>query len=417
MTGNPTNLKIAALQKNSSLSQILTFTNLSPTTPTTPPFKPPHTMIRTPAPKNARSARAAAASAPKLVENAKTALHLHSTSSSALLQDVLTNLHALKKPFSKKFTKKNPNVHPFEDASSLEFFSQKNDAAFVLIASHSKKRPHNLVLARCFEHKLLDMVEFGIDPETWKGMEGFAGEKARVGVKPMLLFSGDAWERDEGLKLVRSLWLDYFRGEMVDRVDVEGLQYVISFAAVQEEGGKQTVNVRAHMIRTLRSGEKLPRVEVSEMGPRMDLTVRRVKEAEPELLREALRRPKAGVVSAIICRGMGCGLIGIADENEEERRDGHHGRQARPHPHGQAGSGQAADPQDEGAQGGQAGSRRRRRGGGRYIGWGFRGRAGGGAGSREEEQEGVEAFCVMILMLFFSSFAAVRYNRDDIRII
>lgn len=41
-------------------------------------------------------------------------------------------------------------VLPFEDPTSLEFLSEKNDASLVLVGSHSKKRPHNLVLVRVF---------------------------------------------------------------------------------------------------------------------------------------------------------------------------------------------------------------------------------------------------------------------------
>lgn len=41
-------------------------------------------------------------------------------------------------------------VLPFEDPTSLEFLSEKNDASLVLVGSHSKKRPHNLVLVRIF---------------------------------------------------------------------------------------------------------------------------------------------------------------------------------------------------------------------------------------------------------------------------
>lgn len=57
----------------------------------------------------------------------------------------------------------NKDIHPFENASTLEFWSQKNDAAFVLLGSHSKKRPHNLTMARMFNHQMLDMLEIGVE--------------------------------------------------------------------------------------------------------------------------------------------------------------------------------------------------------------------------------------------------------------
>ena len=68
----------------------------------------------------------------------------------------------LKKPFAVNFTKKN-QIHPFEDQSNLQFFSQKNDASLFVIGTHSKKRPNTLTFARMFDHQLLDMMEVSIE--------------------------------------------------------------------------------------------------------------------------------------------------------------------------------------------------------------------------------------------------------------
>lgn len=38
----------------------------------------------------------------------------------------------------------------------------KADTSLFLFASHSKKRPNNIVLGRTYEHKVLDMVELGM---------------------------------------------------------------------------------------------------------------------------------------------------------------------------------------------------------------------------------------------------------------
>lgn len=69
---------------------------------------------------------------------------------------------ALKRPHAVSFSKKN-EIHPFADASSLEFWSQKNDASFFVVGQSTKKRPNNLVLARMFDGKVLDMCELGIE--------------------------------------------------------------------------------------------------------------------------------------------------------------------------------------------------------------------------------------------------------------
>ena len=68
----------------------------------------------------------------------------------------------MKRPNAVHFTKKN-ELKPFEDEEKLEFFSQKNDSAFVVVGTHSKKRPHNLVFTRMLNHQVLDMYEFGIE--------------------------------------------------------------------------------------------------------------------------------------------------------------------------------------------------------------------------------------------------------------
>jgi len=243
-------------------------------------------------PKNARSKRALEDRQPKLVENQKTTLLLRGSTASDLIQNVLTDLNSLKKPHSVKFTKKN-TVVPFEDATPLEFFSEKNDASLLVLGTHSKKRPQNLVIARTFDHKILDIHEFGVDEATYRSLQSFKTEKPKVGVKPMLLFTGDVWERDEKMKGIKNLWLDFFRGETVKSVDVEGLQYVISFMAeTPHDGETSVIHMRAWMVRTKKSGQKLPRVEVEETGPRMDLRVRRMQEASAEMLKEALKTPR-----------------------------------------------------------------------------------------------------------------------------
>lgn len=37
---------------------------------------------------------------------------------------------------------------PFEDETAIEFFSNKSDASLFMYGSHSKKRPHNLVIGK-----------------------------------------------------------------------------------------------------------------------------------------------------------------------------------------------------------------------------------------------------------------------------
>ncbi|KAK4507448.1 hypothetical protein PRZ48_001183 [Zasmidium cellare] len=251
--------------------------------------------IREIKPKNARTKRYLDNKAPQNVENPRTTLFLRYTSASELIQLVLRDIHSLKKPDCIKFDKKN-TIHPFEDASSLEFFSDKNDASLMVYASHSKKRPQALTLLRFFDFKVLDMIELLVDAETFRSLSQFKNAKTAVGLKPLLAFSGSAFESPtaNAYTLAKSIFLDLFKGPDVNNVDVEGLQYMIHFSVDEEENEsvKPVIHMRCYLIKTKKSGGTLPKVDVEEMGPRIDFRVGRVKEADPEMWKEAMRRPK-----------------------------------------------------------------------------------------------------------------------------
>lgn len=119
-------------------------------------------MIRIAKPRNARSKRAAQKKEPREFEGCKKAVFVRGSHSSEKVSIALRELSLLKKPYSIPFNKKNELI-PFEDASSLEFWGQKNDASLFVLANHQKKRPHNLTFARLFDGNLLDMYEMGID--------------------------------------------------------------------------------------------------------------------------------------------------------------------------------------------------------------------------------------------------------------
>lgn len=211
------------------------------------------------------------------------------------MQDALTDLYQLRVPLAKKFTKKN-SIHPFEDPSSLEFFSEKNDTSLMVFGSSSKKRPHTLTMVRMFGHKTLDMLELHLDQETHRKIDQFKGRKFAVGLRPMIVFAGTAFDSpvSNEYTLAKSFFLDFFRGEGSDKIDVEGLQYMVSISAEEPVGDsdKPAIHLRVYLISTKRSGQKMPRVEVEEMGPRMDFRVGRVQEPDEAMLKEAMKTPR-----------------------------------------------------------------------------------------------------------------------------
>ncbi|CAK9435795.1 uncharacterized protein LODBEIA_P04770 [Lodderomyces beijingensis] len=253
-------------------------------------------MIRTIKPKSARSKRALAKKEAKLVENTKSALFVPGATGNKLLHDAMCDLMALKKPFAKKFSKKN-EIRPFEDNSQLEFFAERNDSSLMVFSTHNKKRPNTLIFTRFFNHKVYDMIELSIQSSNYKLIQDFKKLTFTIGLKPMFVFNGPAFDSHPVYQHIKSLFLDFYRGEDTDLQDVAGLQCVIALSVgeiedVNNEKDLPMVNFRVYRLKTFKSGQKLPRVELEEIGPRFDFKVGRRVEPAPEVEKEAHRKPK-----------------------------------------------------------------------------------------------------------------------------
>lgn len=221
---------------------------------------------------------------PKLSENVKSAVFVRSETSSNATNNLLLDLASIKSPHATVYKKKN-KIRPFEDFSSLEFFSQKLDASLFAITSHSKKRPNNLVLGRFFHHQVLDMVELGI--ENYVPITKNAKNQPALGSKPAFVFIGEEFENDSKYAKLQNIIVDLFRGEVIDKIDLTGLDNAIVCSIVNG-----VVHFRRYCTVLKKSGTKIPRVELVETGPSFDITLRRDNFASSTLMREALRKPK-----------------------------------------------------------------------------------------------------------------------------
>ncbi|KAJ8026970.1 Ribosome production factor 2-like [Holothuria leucospilota] len=203
---------------------------------------------------------------------------------SDIVNNVLREVYLMKKPNAIMFNKKNA-IRPFEDVTSLEFFSSKNDASLFLFGSHNKKRPHNIVIGHMYDYHILDMIEFGV--ENYTSMKEFKNAKLTTGSKPCLLFSGEPFNTDHTHKRLQTLLINFFRGPVVQNIRLAGLEHVISFTAID---GK--IAVRSYKTSLKKSGTKIPRVELEEIGPSIDLVLRRTQLASTDLYKRALKVPK-----------------------------------------------------------------------------------------------------------------------------
>eukprot|EP00218_Dolichomastix_sp_CCMP3274_P011107 CAMPEP_0170143804 /NCGR_PEP_ID=MMETSP0033_2-20121228/13122_1 /TAXON_ID=195969 /ORGANISM="Dolichomastix tenuilepis, Strain CCMP3274" /LENGTH=309 /DNA_ID=CAMNT_0010380275 /DNA_START=15 /DNA_END=940 /DNA_ORIENTATION=- len=231
--------------------------------------------------------RVVAAKAPRLVESGKKAVLLTNGKSSQVMKDVLTDLHILRKGESVRLSKKNDGIHPFETGgeTTLEFLGVKADSGLYAMASSTKKRPDNLTMGRFYDGHLYDVVEFGV--EDFRNMRSFgsAASKAVAGTRPCMVFLGEAFEESPGMKLARDVLIDFFRGRVLQMVNLKWLDRVMVFTAT----GEGTILMRQCVVRFKKSGSSVPRVALTEMGPSASLVLRRHRNAPPDVAREALR--------------------------------------------------------------------------------------------------------------------------------
>ncbi|KAD5508585.1 hypothetical protein E3N88_16288 [Mikania micrantha] len=245
-------------------------------------------MLRIKTPKSLRAKRELEKRAPKLVELGKKTLILHGTKTSNVLNEVLTEIYHLKKDNAVKFSRRNDNIRPFESGgeTSLEFYSLKTDCSLFVFGSHSKKRPDNLVIGRTYDHHIYDLVEVGI--ENFKSVASCSYDKKiapLIGSKPFFAFIGEGFENVEELKHLKEVLLDLFRGQVVSNLNLAGLDRVYVCTAVSSK----KVLFTHCALKLKKSGTIVPRVELVEVGPSMDLVVRRHRLPDESLKKEAMK--------------------------------------------------------------------------------------------------------------------------------
>ncbi|RWW28462.1 hypothetical protein GW17_00007063 [Ensete ventricosum] len=192
--------------------------------------------------------------------------------------------------------------------------------------SHSKKRPNNLVLGRMFDHHIYDLVEVGV--ENFRPIESFEYDKKltpRIGSKPFFAFVGEGFESVEELKHLKEVLLDLFRGEVrslsfslvqvVENFNLAGIDRVFVCTALSSS----TVFLTHCALRLKRSGTAIPRMGLIEVGPSMDLVVRRHRLPNDSLKKVAMKttseQPKKKIknVSSDVLQGK-IGKIYIPDQ-------------------------------------------------------------------------------------------------------
>mmetsp|Transcript_15350 Transcript_15350/g.25027 ORF Transcript_15350/g.25027 Transcript_15350/m.25027 type:complete len:323 (+) Transcript_15350:50-1018(+) len=205
------------------------------------------------------------------------------------------------------FSKKN-DLHPFDDETKVEFLCQKNDIGLFAFASHSKKRPNNMVLGRMFDGNMFDMVELGLSNyvsiQDMLKKNGSMGKT--MGAQTAVLFQGDAFDKNSEMESLRSILLDLFKAPLREQVDLTTVDHVVVCTAVGDKvylrnyvvtyKGKEQKAADGQKAGKAVSievgGKKIPDVVLIDMGPSIDMAVRRSRTPAPALAKLALKQAK-----------------------------------------------------------------------------------------------------------------------------
>ena len=122
-------------------------------------------------------------------------------------------------------------------------------------------------------------------------------------LQPCLLFAGEPFADPANAEFQRlkSLLIDFFRGPEVTNLRLAGIEHALQFTAVEGKVGELwfssrgivfllQVLMRSYRIQLKKSGTRLPRVELEEIGPSLDWVVRRSHLASEDLFTAACKQ-------------------------------------------------------------------------------------------------------------------------------
>ena len=142
-----------------------------------------------------------------------------------------------------------------------------------------------MIMGRMYDYHMLDMVELGVDAYT--PLKEFRTAKVALGCKPALVFHGEPFSDPANAEMQRlkNLLVDFFRGPEVSNIRLAGVEHVLQFTAVASK-----VLMRSYRINMSKSAVKAPRVDLEEIGPRIDWKLRRSQLASEDLYKEACKQ-------------------------------------------------------------------------------------------------------------------------------
>lgn len=222
-----------------------------------------------------------------LQKDPKHSLFIRGNKLSLPVKKAMHELDKMRDMFLTKCLLQKPNnILPFEDTSYIEHVAEQYDCGFVCFGSHNKKRPNNMIIHRMYNHQVLDMIELGVD--NCMTMQEFKTKTMiETGQQPILIFQGDPFDLSEKHIKFKNMMIDFFRIKHLKNLNIIAAQRIISFTATSNEGNIILQQFQAGVINEGLAGDE--KIDIEEIGPRMSMTIRRVKHADNDMWKSATK--------------------------------------------------------------------------------------------------------------------------------
>lgn len=130
--------------------------------------------------------------------------------------------------------------------------------------------------------------------------------KSSLGVKPMMVFHSDLFDTHPTYQQLKSQLLDFYNGHPITEAPLlTTLEHVISITAgpVSDTTPLPRVHFRVYTVKLIPSGTRVPKFQLTEMGPSIDFAIRRLQAPDEEMMKAALKRPK--IAKSDVEKGLG----------------------------------------------------------------------------------------------------------------
>lgn len=197
----------------------------------------------------------------------------------------------MRRDYSKKLSRKNKVESVFNNNQGMEYLCEKNDTPLFAYTTDQKKKPMNLVLGSMFNFKVLDLFEFEVT--NYIPINYFTSNiMIDSCMKPVIIFQGDLFETDFQLERLRKFFLDFFRLHDVDEVNISDLRRILIISVAED----REIKLRSYQVDGPINEYSLDQIQLTEVGPSLNLKVRNIHLASKELFDLANKQPKEALV-------------------------------------------------------------------------------------------------------------------------